>query len=148
MLYRVPLERITMITLKYRLITSDEPFCALCEIIDGDTDTVRFEIPTDRFTEMEIAGIRVKARNGACEITFAELPEGRIDIFAIKGGKRISSTALIKAEGYIFRFPYNEIMFEQLICACSEITKKLKDCEKRLADAEAKIQPRPLLKFE
>lgn len=139
-----------MITLKYRFISSaptGNPICVLCDIAEGEADRVIFDINTEKFAEAEISGKRIRIRGGVCEISFSELPDGKIDVFILTDGQRIPATPLIKLEDCLCRFPHNEEMFREVFNKCLELTARITSCEKRLADAEEKIQPKPLLKF-
>ncbi len=140
-----------MITLKYRPISesilgTDEVYM-LCDVIMGEADKVRLDIPLRVGDTAIIAGRRCRIKGGGCEIDFEKLPDGIVEVGIISDEKKITATPFLKTDGTILRLPIDSPACEKIKNAFLELSGKISKLEERVSEIEDKINPQPMFKF-
>ena len=140
-----------MITLKYRRIEptviSTGEFYMLEEVVGGVADVVRIELPAPRLAELELCGKRMKMKNGACELSFSDIPCGECEVQVTTNGISHFATPFLKTESKILRLPADEASFMTLRAAYLELEGRVCSIETRVSDIENEIRPHHLFDF-
>ena len=141
-----------MITLKYRRITPTltviDPFYLLCEVVSGEADKVRFEIPGRRVSELIILDKKFRLKDGICEVNFTDLPNGVVEPFVFEERKSLFTTWFLKENNSIIRLPADNLAYEQMKKAYEELCDEISESKEKISTLEEKILPPKIFNFD